>query len=429
MKSFFPIARLGLAAVLSLSTVAQAAPKVILISLDGATKPVVDSYFSSGVLDQNVGLGVLRSHGTAARRNITVVPSLTAPSHIAIATGSIASQNDINANSFHLVNSNFTTNISGFGAPIGGYTLGNPPAPATTPTAEPLWVQLRKHGKTVATATWPGGDGVDVKEPSSGVIVQPAIPTRTVDYTVPFGSFGGIGAKGYDLVGGFATAPQTTVDQLTAAGKASFSPIQQTIAPLDTFSVSGGPTYVIQVAALDTSNDSTVNYDTLVFFDTANGIQPGPFSLPATGPAYVKLNTSDQFYLEGSPNKAGLAFYVTLLNADLSQVRVAHSSANNIPRNPTVLATVDDVNNNVGFWAPQPDFRIPERISPGFTTFPDAELEVIYQDQVRTFVQYQTQVGLRAIAQNPNADLVMIYIEQPDGSGHQFTLTDPRQAT
>ena len=23
----------------------------------------------------------------------------------------------------------------------------------------------------------------------------------------------------------------------------------------------------------------------------------------------------------------------------------------------------------------------------------------------------------------------MIYIEQPDGSGHQFTLTDPRQAT
>ena len=30
---------------------------------------------------------------------------------------------------------------------------------------------------------------------------------------------------------------------------------------------------------------------------------------------------------------------------------------------------------------------------------------------------------------NPDADLVMIYIEQPDGSGHQFTLTDPRQAT
>ena len=29
----------------------------------------------------------------------------------------------------------------------------------------------------------------------------------------------------------------------------------------------------------------------------------------------------------------------------------------------------------------------------------------------------------------PDADLAMIYIEQPDGSGHQFLLTDPRQPT
>ncbi len=38
-------------------------------------------------------------------------------------------------------------------------------------------------------------------------------------------------------------------------------------------------------------------------------------------------------------------------------------------------------------------------------------------------------MALRAIAQNPDADLIMLYFEQPDGSGHQFTLTDPRQAT
>jgi hypothetical protein len=57
------------------------------------------------------------------------------------------------------------------------------------------------------------------------------------------------------------------------------------------------------------------------------------------------------------------------------------------------------------------------------------ELEAIYQDQVATFVDYQTRVGLRAMEVNPDADLTMIYLEQPDGSGHQFTLTDPRQAT
>src|SRR5262249_2745998 len=42
---------------------------------------------------------------------------------------------------------------------------------------------------------------------------------------------------------------------------------------------------------------------------------------------------------------------------------------------------------------------------------------------------YQTKVGLRAISRFPNADLVMIYIEQPDGSEHQFLTIDPRQAT
>ena len=42
---------------------------------------------------------------------------------------------------------------------------------------------------------------------------------------------------------------------------------------------------------------------------------------------------------------------------------------------------------------------------------------------------YQAAIGVRAIKNHPDADLVMIYIEQPDGSEHQFLLTDPRQGT
>src|SRR5262249_60448764 len=68
-------------------------------------------------------------------------------------------------------------------------------------------------------------------------------------------------------------------------------------------------------------------------------------------------------------------------------------------------------------------------LSPGFTNFPDTELEAIYEDQVKTFVRYQTRIGERAIQTHPDADLVMVYIEQPDGSEHQFLLTDRRQAT
>jgi len=55
----------------------------------------------------------------------------------------------------------------------------------------------------------------------------------------------------------------------------------------------------------------------------------------------------------------------------------------------------------------------------------DLELEAMYRDQVRSFTDYQTRVALRAISQNPGADLVMTYFEQPDGSGHQFLLIDP----
>ena len=44
----------------------------------------------------------------------------------------------------------------------------------------------------------------------------------------------------------------------------------------------------------------------------------------------------------------------------------------------------------------------------------------MYEDQVRSFVDYQTRVALRALDRIPGADVVMMYIEQPDGSGHQF---------
>ncbi len=411
--------------------------KVILISLDGATPRLVDQYIASGAIKANEGLGLLRSQGVSAS-NVTITPSLTAPGHVAIATGSTAANNDIDANSFHLVNSPFNQNISGFAAPIGGYSPsidGNPASESANTTSEPLWIRLRNAGLKVVTATFPGGDGADIRvdpsDPNSQLLQSAA--KRTLDYTVPFGAFGGTTAKGYSLTGtNFTAAATTLVDQLTAAGKKSFSTVR--VASLDTIAATtttgGGRPYNLQVAALDTTNDGVTNYDTLAFFDANQGIPVGPFTLPSTGPAYIKFGDGSQpFFLEGSTNKVGGRFYATALAPDLSKVDVARSSFNYIPRNSPVVSNVDDINNNVGFWDAQADFRIPEKLSAGFGSFSDQELETIYGDQVRTFVDYQTRVGLRAIAANPDADLVMIYIEQPDGSEHQFLITDSRQAT
>src|SRR5262245_7670626 len=418
---------------------AAASPKAVLISLDGAKPDLIQKYLRSGVLPPNGGLAKL-SRGAVARQNVTSTPSLTAVAHIAIATGSTAAHNDIAANTFHAVAGPITSSISGFAAAIGGYHV-HPLGPSSEPTAEPLWVRLRQNGKKVVTATWPGADGADIR--INNVLVQAATPTRVTDYTVPFGAFGGLGATGFTLAATNFSPDPAVAAQLQAAGRFSFSPILAT-APFEMFSCSSAVNatcttsttspldrkFEMRVAALDTTNDGVVNYDTLVFFEKTQGIQPGPFQLPSTGPAYVKLGEgSARFFFEGTGNKIGAAYFVSALAGDLSTVRFARYSANFIPRNAPVIASVDDINNNVGFWAPQADFRIPERLSPGFNNFPDLELEAMYEDQVGTFVRYQTRVAERAIRQNPDADLVMVYIEQPDGSGHQFTLTDPRQAT
>jgi len=64
--------------------------------------------------------------------------------------------------------------------------------------AESLWIALRNNGKKVVAATFPGADGLEIEIPglTDSPIVQPA-SDRTVDYTVPFGAFGGVFAKKY----------------------------------------------------------------------------------------------------------------------------------------------------------------------------------------------------------------------------------------
>jgi hypothetical protein len=280
---------------------------------------------------------------------VTIAPSLTAAAHIAIATGSIAAANDVVSNTFHLVASSFTFNISGFSAPIGGLLIDGP-AQSPELTAVPLWRPLLDNNKTVATATWPGGDGLNVTVPglNPSPIVQPAAE-RTVTYTVPFGAATAPFQKGFPLTAAdFSPAPPQTVNDLMTAGHTSFSQVRQ--ANLETFS-SGGQSYSIKVAALDTTNDGTTNYDTLVMFDANHGSILGPFTAAplGTGPAYIQPSTK----ISALPNKAGVRYFVCQLAPDLSTVRIARSSTSFIPRTAAVLADVDDTNNNVGFWQPQ----------------------------------------------------------------------------
>ena len=144
------------------------APKVVLISLDGATNTIVKEYLKNGVLDPTKGIGLLASKGVFTSGNQTITPSLTAPSHMAIATGSTAVNNDINSN--------------------------------------------------------------------------------------------------------FTPATQATIDRLKTAQQTSFSPIQIINKSLDKFTVNG-VNFDFQFAAIDTTNDGKVNYDSIVVYDAVAGIK------------------------------------------------------------------------------------------------------------------------------------------------------------
>src|SRR5262245_1222730 len=206
-------------------------PKVIVISLDGATPTLIENYLATKALPKNTGLGTLRDHGSRAVTNVTETPSLTAVSHLSIATGSTSVHNNVPSNTFHPVAAPITATLSGFGAPIGGYSL-SPLGPTPTPTAKPLWLSLRDAGRKVVTATWPGGDGADIR--INNVLTQAAVPTRTVDYTVPFGAFGGLGAQGFTLSAANFGPDAAIESQLADAGHASFSPVQVTTVPFET---------------------------------------------------------------------------------------------------------------------------------------------------------------------------------------------------
>jgi hypothetical protein len=132
------------AIVACIATPAHSEPRVVLISLDGATPRLVREFMRDGTIPSDKGLGLLARHGATADHNITVHPSLTAPAHIAIATGSTAARNDIQANTFHLAASPFITTISGFSAPIGGYSHHGPEDMGVPPVLRTLHFEGRK---------------------------------------------------------------------------------------------------------------------------------------------------------------------------------------------------------------------------------------------------------------------------------------------
>ena len=208
-------------------------PKVVLISLDGARPELIERYLRHGVLDWNTGLGRIKKFGVSAAQNITATPSVTAVSHIAIATGSTAVHNDIPGNTFHPVAASIGGSLSGFGAPIGGYQISRsarlrrrPPSHCGCSCETGAGRLSRQRGPAVtgptSASTTRRARGV---ADTHGGLHGPVRGVRR-------GGSGRVHAPLGHLRR--SPAPAALVDQITAAGRHSYSPIQVTTAPIET---------------------------------------------------------------------------------------------------------------------------------------------------------------------------------------------------
>jgi predicted AlkP superfamily phosphohydrolase/phosphomutase len=112
--------------------------KAILVTLDGASGPIVDKAIERGVMPH---LARLRSRGASTTASLSTLPAKTAPGHAAVFTGAWS---DVNG-------------ITGNDVPVPGASIvdWNDGYSSTHLTAEPIWVTAARQGlaATVVSAT------------------------------------------------------------------------------------------------------------------------------------------------------------------------------------------------------------------------------------------------------------------------------------
>lgn len=244
----------------------------------------------------------LAERGFFAERSQPPTPSLTAVSHVTLATGALPRQTGIVSNSILDRTKPFPATISGFDAPI---------------RAETLWEAARRQGKRVGSMLFPGADG--------------KTPARTADWGMIFV---------HDPV---AAARLQTPD--ASSWRAPDTPERGGYSPARRLTVSFGKTaHAVAFVALDHTDDSKVNYD-------------GLRVEAETGPA-VEVAPGDWFPVEvrGEEGRTGAWCKLLSLAPDLSKTEIYLGGLYRNAAYPEELRkSLDD---RIGFWPGPPNERV-----------------------------------------------------------------------
>ncbi|TAM56211.1 MAG: hypothetical protein EPN53_02030 [Acidobacteria bacterium] len=360
---------------------AAPARRVVLLSLDG---------FAAGRHLENLRAGIYADpDGVAAfagsfvaERAIPVNPTLTAPSHAAIATGAFPAATGIVANVFRLPGAPIGQETSGFEAPWG---------------AEPLWEAFRRQGKRVGVLEFPGCDGT--------------APSRTADFgatyvNTPF-------ARARTLT--FAASRFTTA--ALPPGWTSASPARRATFTVNLAGAGLPATATFTLTALASSGDGAAAYDTLVADDDAD-LTNGVLARVHAGEWFpLRLRAPDP---DGGSRTIGGWCVLRALPPDLDGVTVYRGGFYATEAYPRAFREALEA--GAGFWPGPPDECLPDRggnDSEGVTL-----TEMLAQ--MRRFSEYFTACARTAV-ERERFDLLVLYQPIVDEVEHRSLLVDPRQ--
>ncbi|WP_026582626.1 alkaline phosphatase family protein [Bacillus sp. J33] len=335
--------------------------KVVLISFDGMRNDLAKKYVKDGKLPH---LKSLMENGVTARDSKTVTPSLTAPSHAAIATGTTPSETGMVSNKWQDPHKELANGESAFHQPL---------------DKSPLWEEAKKSGKKTATVLFPGSN------PDAG---------SQADYAVYYGET-------------WAESSMEKLDFKEAESRKysekSFSPIKEAVLKLPLKNAKNNKVYIL---AIDTTNDGKTNYDRFIISNNR------PFVSAGSG---AKENEWSSFPVEVEGESAGFWYKVKADPAlkKASFYRTAITSG--LIKGPEGFEK--EIVSKFGFFPVQDDTKAFKK---GWISRNE------YEEISSRFAGWATNVSLY-IKERYQPDLLMFYTPQIDHESHYFLMSDPRQ--
>lgn len=350
--------------------------RVLLVGVDAGADYLLDEYLASGKLPADGGFAELARRGVRAEASVPIDISVTAPSFASLHTGAYPERHGLMGNTYYRVRDPLGETTSAFDAPW---------------AAEPLWEPVRRAGKRVALI----GNDAGAATPGLGANLI----------------LGYAHSDGASELAVYQFSDFTSPADWQLGGR-SFEHARAVELVFRTRNHGQHPAGLLLV---DTVADGTERYDrALVDFDRnlANGLaaeltlgQWAPVSLPAEHPttigAWIKL-------VELAPNLSRVRLYLGAPHYNIGQpvefIQHVERGVSRMSGQP--------------FWPGGPDNRARER---GWID------EATWLEQMERLGNYIRDAALWTM-EHERFDLLITYQPQTDEAGHEFLLSDPRQA-